>query len=259
MATDEEEVSTESLAQRLERAKRELTERRNVEQSRKPGDYLSGSREIKSGRATADRAVQGSSTRARSAGRDGGDASWTSGSDEAALAVNRKGNSGYSPNGGRVQRNNSSGSQAGRQNAGQAALLGYKPKFEQLFRRILTYAGFDLKGDARALTEQEQANLMPHVVTFMRRVGMAMDWSITHTNKNHNESDIWMFEDSEAEVLATIYLKRARKIGWMAEVARQVQHLEDVGDAGEAAAILGKRIVATGLFYPANGGFTPWL
>lgn len=94
---------------------------------------------------------------------------------------------------------------------------------------------------------------------FFQRVGIALDWGVTHSNKAKAESEIWVFEDEEADKLADIYLKRARKIGWMAEVARQVQHLEDVGDASDVAAILGKRIIATGMFYPSNGGFGVWL
>ena len=124
---------------------------------------------------------------------------------------------------------------------------------------MLVYAGFDLEGDARALSEQEAEKLLPQVTLFMQRVGIAIDYAITHSNKAHAESDIWLLEDEEAETLARIYLKRARKIGWMAEVARQAHHLEDIGDAGRVARIVGKRLAATPLFYASNGGVGLWL
>lgn len=100
---------------------------------------------------------------------------------------------------------------------------------------------------------------MPQVTVFFQRVGIALDYAITHSNKGHAESDIWLLEDEEAETLARVYLKRAKKIGWMAEVARQVHHLEDVGDGVKVARIVGKRVAATGLFYASNGGVGLWL
>lgn len=123
----------------------------------------------------------------------------------------------------------------------------------------MTYAGFDLTGDARALTEAESERYLPQVTVFFQRVGIALDYALTHSNKAHAESDIWILEDDEAATLARVYIKRAKKIGWMAEVARQVQHLEDVGDAARVARILGKRVGATGLFYASNGGISLWL
>lgn len=126
-------------------------------------------------------------------------------------------------------------------------------------KRALAYAGFDVKGDARSLTESEQKELEPDVARFIQRVGMALDYTITHTNAAHNESDIWTFEDEEAASLAKIYLKRARYVGWMATVARQAKHLEDLGEAQDVASIVGKRIGATMLFYHDSGGFKPWL
>lgn len=126
-------------------------------------------------------------------------------------------------------------------------------------KRALTYAGFDLAGDANALSDEEVEFYIPQVAQFFQRVGIAIDYAVTHTNRAHSESDIWLFEDSEAETLARIYLKRARRIGWMAQVARQVHHIEDVGEAKDVATILGKRLVATGLFYGSNGGLGLWL
>lgn len=126
-------------------------------------------------------------------------------------------------------------------------------------KRLLTYAGFDLTGDARALTEAESERYLPQVTVFFQRVGIALDYAVTHSNKAHAESDIWLLEDEEAETLARVYIKRARKIGWMAEVARQVQHLEDVGDGFKVARIVGKRVAATGLFYASNEGVSLWL
>ncbi len=126
-------------------------------------------------------------------------------------------------------------------------------------KRLLTYAGFDLTGDARALTEAESERYLPQVTVFFQRLGIALDYAVTHSNKAHAESDSWMMEEEEAAVLARVYIKRAKKIGWMAEVARQVQHLEDVGDAARVARILGKRGAATALFYASNGGVSLWL
>lgn len=131
--------------------------------------------------------------------------------------------------------------------------------FQGTSKRVLAYAGFDIQSDARALTDREVEEYLPKVSTFIKRVGIAIDWSITHTNKEKAESYIWVFEDEEADQLATIYLKRAKKIGWMAEVARQVEHIEDLGDGGTVAKILGRRVVATGVFYNSTGGFHPWI
>lgn len=97
------------------------------------------------------------------------------------------------------------------------------------------------------------------MATFFKRLGLVFDWCITHSNKEKSESDIWMFDDAEAETLAIIYLKRASKIGWMAQVARQVEHVENLGDGKDLAEIVGKRLWATGMFYPANGGISLWL
>lgn len=131
--------------------------------------------------------------------------------------------------------------------------------FQHTARTVLAYAGFDVRSDARALTDKEITELTPKVAKFFQRVGTAIDYGITHTNADKDESYIWQFEDKEAEQLSVIYLKRAKKIGWMAEVARQVQHVEDVGDAKDIALIVGKRVVATGMFYNNSGGFKPWL
>lgn len=131
--------------------------------------------------------------------------------------------------------------------------------FQSTSKRVLAYAGFDIKSDARALSEEEVYEYTPKVATFIKRLGIAIDWSVTHTNKEHAESYIWVFEDEEADQLAVIYLKRAKKIGWMAEVARQVEHIEDLGDGKTVAMIVGKRVVATGVFYNSTGGFHPWI
>lgn len=124
---------------------------------------------------------------------------------------------------------------------------------------MLTYAGFDLKGDARALTEQEVEKYRPQVASFMQKIGIGIDYAITHSNKAHAESDIWVLTDEEAGTLADYYLKRARKIGWMAEAARQVEHIQSVGETGHVAKIIGERLIATGMFYPSNGGVEFWL
>lgn len=144
---------------------------------------------------------------------------------------------------------------------GQAAgsKNAYTEAAEEWMRRVLAYAGFDVRGDARALTSEEVERLQPNVAVFMQRIGMVMDWVLTHSNRAQEESDIWMLSDEEASSLAHIYLKRARKIGWMAEVARQVHHIEDLGDAKRIAEIVGKRVVASGVFIGTNGGIHPWM
>lgn len=139
------------------------------------------------------------------------------------------------------------------------ASVNYQDALTKKLKRALAYAGFDVTGDARALSESEQKDLLPHVTNFMQHVGIAIDWAITHSNKDHVECEIWSFEEDEAEILAKIYLKRARKIGWMAQVARQAQHIENLGDGKDVAQVLGKRLVATGIFYRANGGIELWL
>lgn len=126
-------------------------------------------------------------------------------------------------------------------------------------RRTLAYAGFDVSGDAEALTEYEEKKYLPKVREFFQTVGTAIDLCVTHTNKLHMESDIWQFEEKELDALARIYLKRARRIGWMAQAARQMEHIADLGDGKDLAMIIGKRIVATPAFYISNGGFSPWL
>lgn len=243
------------LSKRLELAKQQLKERKNAgsRSSVAPGG------EAQSGGSASDGAIRGNKAGTSSASRGNRNHPGSSGNDEDARGLDRKADSGYSPNGGRVSRNSGRGAQAGGQDARKASLLSYQEKAIHSLKRALTYAGFDLQGDARGLTDKEQEELRPQVAMFFQRVGIALDWGVTHSNKAKAESEIWVFEDEEADKLADIYLKRARKIGWMAEVARQVQHLEDVGDASDVAAILGKRIIATGMFYPSNGGFGVWL
>lgn len=135
----------------------------------------------------------------------------------------------------------------------------YTEAAEEWMRRVLAYAGFDVRGDARSLTSDEVDKLQPNVAVFMQRIGMVLDWVLTHANRAQEESDIWMLSDEEANTLAHIYLKRARKIGWMAEVARQVHHIEDLGDAKRFAEIVGKRAAASGVFVVSNGGLHPWM
>lgn len=258
MATDSEEPAVLSMAQRLESAKRELDEQRNGTTGH-TGSTRSRGRASRSSSEALDGAVRSVKTRTPATTSGDRDNPWSSRDDEGALGDKRKGDGGYKPSRGRTPRDAGSIAQANRQNARQAPLLEAREQVLKAARRALTYAGFDLKGDARSLTESEVERYRPQVATFIKRVGMALDWGVTHSNKNHAESDIWMFEDEEADILAEIYLKRARKIGWMAEVARQVQHLEDIGDAGRVAKIFGKRFAATAMFIPSNGGFELWL
>ena len=123
----------------------------------------------------------------------------------------------------------------------------------------MLYAGFDLEGDADTLSDEEVEHYQPQAAAFLQRASVGLDYFVTHANAHHQESDIWFLEDAEADSLASIYLKRARRVGWMAQAARQVEHLETVGEAGTVARIFGKRLMATAMFIPANGGFKLWL
>lgn len=126
-------------------------------------------------------------------------------------------------------------------------------------KKALAYAGFDVSSDARSLTQEEIDRYRPDLVQFIANTGVAINWALTHSNRNHEECEIWLFDDSEAVSLANIWLKRAKTIGWMAEVSRQVHHVEDLGDAKDIATILGKRIAATPIFIANNGGMEFWL
>lgn len=256
MALDQEDAPL-SLIQRLEAAKLELQEQNNGKSKSRVS--RSGSRAVESGGSALDRTVRSAKARTNTAATGDRDLLGSSRTDERPLGVDRKGDGSFSPTRGRVPRDGGGVTQANRQNAGQAPLLKAKDQAIATIKRALIYAGFDLKGDAKALKPDEIEKYKPKVAEFFKRLGIALDWSITHSNKAHAESEIWVFDDEEAEKLADIYLKRAKKIGWMAEVARQVEHIENIGDGADVAAILGKRLVATGMFYPSNGGIELWL
>ena len=117
----------------------------------------------------------------------------------------------------------------------------------------------DLDGDARPLADEEVEALQPTVAGFIQKLGIGMDWGLTHANKNRQESTIWLFEDEEAAILARAYLRRARYIGWMAQTARQVEHIVEAGQDVAVARILGKRIIASPVFIATNGGLGLWL
>lgn len=120
-------------------------------------------------------------------------------------------------------------------------------------------AGFDVSGGGDVLTDTEVETYQPIVAQFFLRVGVAVDYGITHLNREHAESDIWMLSEEEGVTLARFYLHRARAVGWMARVARQIEHAHDLGDGLAVAQIVGKRIVASPLFIASHGGIAPWL
>lgn len=126
-------------------------------------------------------------------------------------------------------------------------------------KRAMVYAGFDLQGDADTLTAEDEQKFLPVVVGFIHHVGIGLDYGLTHLNRDKVESDIWTFSDEEAEAVARWYLRRARKVGWMAQAARQMGHLGTVGETKDVAWIVGKRLATSGLFIQQNGGLHPWI
>lgn len=130
---------------------------------------------------------------------------------------------------------------------------------EARVKRTLLYLGFDLSGDADALDEEDVVKYFPIVVSFVHRAGMGLDYGLTHLNRAKQDCDVWVFQESEAEIIARWYLKRARKVGWMAKVARQLDRVEAVGESKDVAWIFGKRLAASGLFLQSNGGVKPWI
>jgi len=77
------------------------------------------------------------------------------------------------------------------------------------------------------------------------------DWTIAHSNKARNSSDIWAIDDEDAYLLADRMLKLAKASGRIAYVVR-------IGvvtnDWTEVAKIIGPRIWGTLDFYAQNGG-----
>lgn len=126
-------------------------------------------------------------------------------------------------------------------------------------RESLSLVGFNVNGDAEALTEDEALALMPKVSLAIQFAGGGVDLFFTHMNANHEECDIWTFEDQEATDLAVMWLKRAKRVRWMAQASRQVASIKDVQDLKRVGEIMGKRIAASVVFIPSNGGLKPWL
>lgn len=126
-------------------------------------------------------------------------------------------------------------------------------------RQVLAYVGFDVGGSAEGLSVAEQEHYRPKMALFFQGVGGGLDWGLTHLNRAHAECEVWQFTDAEADTLAVIYLKRAAHIGWLARVARQVEHIEDVNEVRQLGGIVGKRVAASGLFVASNGGLSWWL
>lgn len=198
-------------------------------------------------------------------GESAGNDAYTPGQNRESLGKGGAELGSVEPTRGRAKRVGGSGTQTGRQTSGSSLQLVHpvQAKSEEFvlkyIKKALAYAGFDVRSDARSLSAEEIERYRPDVCRFIQRVGISLDWALTHSNRNHEECEIWVFEDDEATTLANIWLKRAKTIGWMAEVSRQVHHVEDLGDAKDIAAILGKRIAATPIFIGNNGGVEFWL
>lgn len=172
-----------------------------------------------------------------------------------SLGDGGKSTSSYDPTRSGNARNNARSTSNDRQTSGKTPTdfaLG-------LAKRALAYVGFDVSGDADALTETEINSLMPTHIQFVQQVGMAFDYGLTHANAYHSESDIWVFDENEAKTVAHWWLKRSKKVRWMAQVSRQVPHMSSVGETTAVAKIVGERMAASFIFMHANGGFKPWI
>lgn len=262
----EETVSTSDKATRLADIKRRLQSYDEEKENggREDGYSLTGSTAPGTSDKALDGAVSINQRRKATAKRDdgssdspfrpdGGSSTWHGG----RLGSSVKAGAG-------AKRDSGARTQVDRQDAREETLLGsYWNKSVDIFKRALTYAGFDLKGDADALTDAEVERFRPQIEKLISSVGMGIDWALTHANKNHVESSIWEFTDDELAKLADMYLRRAKMVGWMAEVARQAEHLNEASaigvDAKDLGRIIGLRVVESGMFIPDHGGWEPWI
>lgn len=168
---------------------------------------------------------------------------------------------------GRTAGERARGAAASRQDARQAIPLAtdfsrfnaLRDRVEATLQQVFAYAGIDVSGSAAPLNASEVDEYTTAIAELVVRIGVVLDYGLTHLNRDKVESDIWAFSEEESQILARFYLKRASRIGWMAKAARQVVRIKEAGDLPAVAEIMGKRMIASPIFVMSNGGVRPWI
>ena len=109
----------------------------------------------------------------------------------------------------------------------------------------------------RLFSESDADETRGDVAQIIQDYGGYLDQFLTWSVRDTDACDIWSFTDEEADIIAGLWLKRAKKDRRAAAVLRMAL---DGDEAIQSALILGPKAIATAQWYPEHGGWrtAPW-